>query len=182
MSNSNKKLSLEELNRASIQEFKQAPKNNIILVLDNVRSMNNVGSAFRTADAFACTEICLVGITAQPPHREISKTALGADESMAWSYFPDTQSCLKYLKDNDWEFYCVEQVEKPIYLQDLEVKKDKKYAFVFGNEVFGVSEEFIEKANACVEIPQFGTKHSLNVSVTMGVVVWDVVSKLLSQY
>lgn len=174
---SHKKLSLEELNRLSVEEFKLSEKNQLILVLDNIRSMNNVGSAFRTADAFACQEICLVGITAQPPHREISKTALGADESVSWKYFPDAQACTEYLRSNGWEIYCVEQVENPILLQNFEVSSDKKYALVFGNEVFGVSEDFIHLSDGCIEIPQFGTKHSLNVSVTMGVVVWDIVSK-----
>ena len=178
---SQKKLSLEELNRLSVAEFKNIEKHQIILVLDNVRSMNNVGSAFRTADAFACQEICLVGITAQPPHREISKTALGADESVTWNYFPDTDSCIEYLRKNGWNIYCVEQVENPILLQDFNVSKDKKYALVFGNEVFGVGEDFISLSDGCIEIPQFGTKHSLNVSVTMGVVVWDFVSKLFPQ-
>lgn len=180
MSELNKKLSLEELNRLTVEEFKASDKNKIIIVLDDIRSMNNVGSAFRTADAFACEEICLVGITAKPPHREISKTALGADESVAWTYFPDVASCLAYLKQKGFKIYSIEQVENPIYLQDFKPDVVNKYAFVFGNEVFGVNEDFIEGSDACIEIPQFGTKHSLNVSVTMGIVVWDVLSKLKS--
>jgi len=181
MSEINKKLSLEELNRLSVSAFKASEKNQIILVLDDIRSMNNVGSAFRTADAFACQEICLVGITAQPPHREISKTALGADESVTWRYFEKISDCVTHLKNKGFNIYSIEQVEHPIYLQDFKVEASGKYAFVFGNEVFGVNEEFIADSDACIEIPQFGTKHSLNVSVTMGIVVWDVITKIKSQ-
>lgn len=182
MSELNKKLSLEELNRLSIEEFKATQKNPIILVLDDIRSMNNVGSAFRTADAFACEEICLVGITAKPPHREISKTALGADESVNWSYYENAASCLAYLKEKGYQIISVEQVEKPVYLQNFHAEKDEKFAFVFGNEVFGVNDEFIAHSKQCIEIPQFGTKHSLNVSVTMGIIVWDILSKIKFQY
>ncbi len=180
MSEINKKLSLEELNRLTIDEFKAIDKNPFILVLDNIRSMNNVGSAFRTADAFACEEICLVGITAKPPHREISKTAIGAEDSVKWTYFADPESCLAYLKEKGFNVYSIEQVEHPIYLHEFLPEKSQKYAFVFGNEVFGVNEEFIEGSSNCIEIPQFGTKHSLNVSVTMGIVSWDFVSKIKS--
>ncbi len=180
MSQVNKKLSLEELNRLSVEEFKSTTKNQVIIVLDDIRSMNNVGSAFRTADAFACEEICLVGITAKPPHREISKTALGADESVNWKYYSDIASCVSYLNEKGYKIYCIEQVERPVYLQDFQPQVGGKYAFVFGNEVFGVNDEFISSADGCIEIPQFGTKHSLNVSVTMGIVCWDVISKIKS--
>lgn len=175
---SNRKLALEELNRLSVEQFKEAPKNQLIIVLDDIRSMNNVGSAFRTADSFACEEVCLVGITAKPPHREISKTALGADEAVTWNYFPDIATCVSYLRNKGYTIYSIEQVEQPIYLQDFAPVSGEKYAFIFGNEVFGVNEEFIEASQGCIEIPQFGTKHSLNVSVTMGIVIWDILSKL----
>lgn len=179
---SNRKLSLDELNRLSVEQFKEATKNQLIIVLDDIRSMNNVGSAFRTADSFACEEICLVGITAKPPHREISKTALGADEAVAWSYFPDIASCVSYLRNKGFSIYSIEQVEQPVYLQDFVPVSGEKYALVFGNEVFGVNDDFIEASKGCIEIPQFGTKHSLNVSVTMGIVIWDILSKLNYQY
>jgi 23S rRNA (guanosine2251-2'-O)-methyltransferase len=171
------KSSLEELNRLDLAAFKQVEKFPFVFVLDDIRSMNNIGSAFRTADSFRCAHVYLCGITAQPPHREISKTALGADESVAWSYFETPAACLADLKKNGFEVFCIEQVDQSIGLQDFIPAKGKKYAFVFGNEVFGVNEAWIQGATASLEIPQFGTKHSLNVSVTMGIVAWDFISK-----
>lgn len=171
------KLALDELNRLDVSSYKAIDKFPYVMVLDDIRSMNNIGSAFRTADAFRCAQICLVGITAQPPHREISKTALGSDESVDWVYFDSAESCFTHLKDLDFEIYCIEQVDQSIPLQEFKPEKDKKYAFVFGNEVFGVNDYWIQSACGSLEIPQFGTKHSLNVSVTMGVVSWDFVSK-----
>ncbi len=171
------KLSLDELNRLDVAAYKSVEKFPFVFVLDDIRSMNNIGSAFRTADAFRCSHVYLVGITAQPPHREISKTALGADESVDWTYFESAEACLSHLKSLSYEIYCIEQVDQSIALQDFKPQADKRYAFVFGNEVFGVNDYWIGASEASLEIPQFGTKHSLNVSVTMGVVAWDYVSK-----
>jgi tRNA G18 (ribose-2'-O)-methylase SpoU len=171
------KLSLDELNRLDVAAFKQVDKFPFVFVLDDIRSMNNIGSAFRTADSFRCAHVYLCGITAQPPHREISKTALGADESVDWTYFESPDACLSHLIASGYEVYCVEQVDQSISLHDFKPDADKKYAFVFGNEVFGVNDSWIQGASGSLEIPQFGTKHSLNVSVTMGIVAWDFVSK-----
>jgi tRNA G18 (ribose-2'-O)-methylase SpoU len=171
------KLSLDELNRLDVDAYKTLEKFPYVFVLDDIRSMNNIGSAFRTADAFRCAHIYLVGITAQPPHREISKTALGADESVDWTYFATAEECFTHLKSKAFEVFCIEQVDQSISLQDFKPNEGSKYAFVFGNEVFGVNDFWIESASGSLEIPQFGTKHSLNVSVTMGVLAWDFVSK-----
>ncbi|MEN9958163.1 MAG: rRNA ((2251)-2-O)-methyltransferase [Bacteroidota bacterium] len=171
------KLSLDELNRLDVSAYKSAEKFPFVFVLDDIRSMNNIGSAFRTADAFRCAHVYLVGITAQPPHREISKTALGADESVDWTYFESAEACHGALKALGYTVYCIEQVDQSISLHDFKPVAGNKYAFVFGNEVFGVNDYWIEAASGSLEIPQFGTKHSLNVSVTMGVVAWDFVSK-----
>lgn len=171
------KLALDELNRLDLTTYKSVNKFPFVFVLDDIRSMNNIGSAFRTADAFRCAHIYLVGITAQPPHREITKTALGADESVDWTYFPTAEGCFAHLKSLNYEVYCVEQVDTSIALDQFKPVSNKSYAFVFGNEVFGVNDYWIEEAAGSLEIPQFGTKHSLNVSVTMGVVAWDYVSK-----
>lgn len=174
------KLSLDELNRLDVTSFKQAEKFPFVFVLDDIRSMNNIGSAFRTADSFRCTHIYLCGITAQPPHREISKTALGADESVNWSYFESPATCFDHLVESGYEVYCIEQVDQSIPLQEFVPLDGKKYAFVFGNEVFGVNDAWIQEADFSLEIPQFGTKHSLNVSVSMGVVIWDFVAKIIA--
>ncbi len=171
------KLSLDELNRLDVSAYKSAEKFPYVFVLDDIRSMNNIGSAFRTADAFLCAHIYLVGITAQPPHREISKTALGADESVDWTYYESVELCHAALIESGFTVYCIEQVDQSIALNEFKPEVGKKYAFVFGNEVFGVNDYWIEVATGSLEIPQFGTKHSLNVSVTMGVVAWDFVSK-----
>jgi tRNA G18 (ribose-2'-O)-methylase SpoU len=175
-----KKLSMDELNRLDISAYKSTEKFPYVIVLDDIRSMNNIGSAFRTGDAFKCSAIHLCGITAQPPHREISKTALGADESVDWFYFEDGAASRQSLRAEGYQIVCVEQVQDSVSLEKFEPVKGAKYAFVFGNEVFGVNDAWIQEADFSLEIPQFGTKHSLNVSVSMGVVIWDFVSKIIA--
>jgi 23S rRNA (guanosine2251-2'-O)-methyltransferase len=174
-----KKLSMDELNRLSTEEFKASEKLPCILVLDDIRSMNNIGSVFRTADAFKIEKIYLCGITATPPHREIQKTALGADETVTWEYAEDVQALVTKLKTDGVQVAAVEQVENSVSLLDFQPQNAQKYAFVFGNEVFGVNQSVVEQADFCLEIPQYGTKHSLNISVTAGIVAWDFVSKSL---
>jgi len=174
----NEKLSMDELKRLDVTQFKNSEKFPFVMVLDDIRSMNNVGSAFRTADSFRCSHIYLSGITARPPHREISKTALGADESVDWTYFDGPSDCIKALKELGYTLICIEQVKDSISLFDFNPDQNHKYAFVFGNEVFGVNELFINEADYSLEIPQFGTKHSLNVSVCMGIVSYDFISKI----
>ncbi|GHB47016.1 RNA methyltransferase [Mongoliitalea lutea] len=173
-----KKLSMDELNRLSVEEFKKVEKIPLVIILDNVRSLNNVGSAFRTSDAFLVEKIYLCGITGTPPHREIQKTALGATESVAWSYVETTLQAIKELKASGYTICSVEQVDKSIPLHQFEVNKSEKYALVFGNEVFGVEEAVIKASDNIIEIPQLGTKHSLNISVSMGIVIWDLLSKM----
>jgi 23S rRNA (guanosine2251-2'-O)-methyltransferase len=170
-----RKLSMDELNRKSVDEFKQSDKMPIMIVLDNIRSMHNVGSSFRTADAFLIEGIYLCGFTAQPPHREIHKTALGATETVTWTYFEETTEAIKTLKEEGYEVWAIEQTEGSIMLDDLLMEKDEKIAVVFGNEVDGVSDEVIKICNGCIEIPQYGMKHSLNVSVAAGIVLWELV-------
>jgi tRNA G18 (ribose-2'-O)-methylase SpoU len=172
-----RKLTTEELQRISVEEFKQTPKIPVVLVLDNVRSMHNIGSVFRTADAFSVEKIYLCGITAQPPHREIQKTALGATDSVVWEYVAETSQALENLKKQNFTIVALEQTNESVFLQDFEADKSKKYAFVFGNEVVGVEQTVIDACKMAVEIPQFGTKHSFNVSVTVGIVLWDYVLK-----
>jgi tRNA G18 (ribose-2'-O)-methylase SpoU len=172
-----RKLSLRELNRVSISDFRQQEKAPVVLVLDNVRSALNVGSAFRTSDAFTLEKILLCGITAKPPHREILKTAIGATESMEWAHFSETTEAVKQLKDEGYKIWAVEQAEESVWLQDFKVGPDEKYALVFGNEVAGVSEEVMALADGALEVPQFGTKHSLNISVCVGVVCWELFSQ-----
>ena len=157
----------------SVQEFKEADKLPIIVILDNVRSMNNVGSAFRTADAFRIDHIFLTGITGKPPHREIQKTALGATESVSWQYFENTSQAIAEAKALGFTVLAVEQALGSTLLGDLEIKEGSKNALVFGNEVFGVEEAAMKLVDGCVEIPQFGTKHSLNISVSLGIVLWE---------
>ncbi len=171
---------MDELNRLDISAYKTTEKFPYVIVLDDIRSMNNIGSAFRTGDAFKCSAIHLCGITAQPPHREISKTALGADESVDWFYFEDGAASRQSLRAEGYQIVCVEQVQDSVSLEKFEPVKGAKYAFVFGNEVFGVNDAWIQEADFSLEIPQFGTKHSLNVSVSMGVVIWDFVSKIIA--
>ena len=172
-----RKLKNEELQRLSVEEFKASTKAPLVLVLDNIRSMNNIGSAFRTADAFKLEKIILTGITAQPPHRDIHKTALGATESVTWEYEKDTTTAIKKLQASSYQVLAIEQADESTLLQDFEPREKTGYALVFGNEVFGVKEEIIPMVDEVIEIPQFGTKHSLNISVTVGIVVWDLLSK-----
>ena len=173
-----RKISNEELKRPSLEEFAQQEKVPITLVLDNIRSMHNVGSAFRTADAFAIEAIVLCGITAQPPHREIHKTALGATDSVSWRYEKEVTDACEQLKAEGYQLWAVEQADESTMLENFKVASGEKYALVFGNEVFGVSDEVVAMADGCLEIPQFGTKHSLNVSVSTGVVLWELVRQL----
>ncbi|MDJ1504438.1 RNA methyltransferase [Xanthocytophaga agilis] len=175
-----RKLSMDELNRPSVEAFKNTKKNPFILLLDNVRSAHNVGSAFRTADAFAVEKIMLCGITATPPNREIAKTALGATESIAWEYSETSEEAVKRLRDEGYLIVILEQTEGSINLNHFTISSDKKYCFVFGNEVFGVDEKLLPLAEVSVEIPQFGTKHSLNISVSVGIVLWECSRQLLS--
>ncbi len=172
---------MDELNRLSAEDFKTSEKFPFVLVLDDIRSMNNVGSVFRTADAFKAEKIYLCGITATPPHREIQKTALGADETVAWEYASDVTALVTTLQAQGYTVMAIEQVSSSVSLLDFKATPQQKYAFVFGNEVFGVNEKVVQQANHCLEIPQFGTKHSLNVSVTAGIVCWDYVSKVIQQ-
>jgi len=173
-----RKLSNNELNRLSVDDFKKSEKVPIIVILDNIRSLSNIGSAFRTADAFRIEAIYLCGITAQPPHREIHKTALSATESVDWKYFKTTEEAIIQLKDRNFSIISVEQVEGSIMLNEFNANSGSKYALVFGNDVLGVDESIINMSDHCVEIPQWGTKHSLNVSVSVGIILWDIVLKL----
>ncbi len=168
----------DALPRLSVEDFKQSPKRPIAVVLDNVRSMHNVGATFRTADAFLTEKIVLCGITGQPPHREIHKTALGATETVAWQYAQEITTALRQLKEEGYTIALIEQIDQSVLLQDFQYDATQKYAFVFGNEVFGVSEEALPYADVCLEIPQFGAKHSLNISVSIGVVLWDYFLKM----
>lgn len=176
-----RKISNDELNRLSVDDFKTTKKFPIAVVLDNVRSMHNVGAAFRTADAFAVEKLLLCGITGTPPHREIHKTALGATETVEWAYFKETTEAIGQLKADGYRVMVVEQTDEKTFLQDFTPSGSQRYAFVFGHEVFGVSDEVVSLADGAIEIPQFGTKHSLNITVSLGVVVWDVVSKMMGK-
>lgn len=170
-----RKLKLEELGRVDVETFKQQDKTPVVLVLDNVRSALNVGSAFRTADAFALTHIYLCGITAQPPHREILKTALGATEAVDWTYQKDAPEWVAQLKADGYQIWAVEQATERTWLQDFKLQNDQQpIALVFGNEVNGVDQSIIDLADGVLEIPQYGTKHSLNVSVSLGITVWEI--------
>ena len=173
-----RKLKLAELNRVDVPTFKKQDKTSVVLILDNIRSGLNVGSAFRTADAFALEHIYLCGITAKPPHREILKTAIGATDSMDWTYVESTVKIAQQLQKEGYQVLAVEQADESIELQDLQVAKQDKIALIFGNEVKGVSEDVMVLVDAAVEVPQFGVKHSLNISVCVGVVVWDVFKKM----
>jgi 23S rRNA (guanosine2251-2'-O)-methyltransferase len=169
-----RKLLNSELERKSVEQFKKTEKAPFIIVLDNVRSQSNVGSIFRTADAFLTEAIYLCGITSCPPHREIQKTALGATESVTWKYFPKTADAITELKDNEYKILAVEQAEGAVELQNLQIESDSKYALVFGHEVNGVDQEIVNQSDMCVEIPQFGTKHSFNIAISVGIVLWEV--------
>ncbi len=175
-----RKLLNEELGRLDVEAFKKAPKIPVVLVLDNIRSLNNVGSAFRTADAFRVAAVYLCGITATPPHREIHKTALGATESVDWQYFSTTSEAVARLRGEGYRIIAVEQADESIALQNFRPEAGSKYALVFGNEIKGVEDQVVGLADAVVEIPQFGTKHSLNISVSVGVVLWDMWVKMQS--
>ena len=174
----NKKLKLWELNRLSPEEFSKQEKLPVVVVLDDIRSFENVGSVFRTSDAFGIQEIILCGITPVPPHREIHRTALGATETVTWSYAPKTLDAIKKLKSAGYTIYALEQAEKTILLQHLKKSVDSRIALVFGNEVNGVNQEVIDHCDGVLEIPQFGTKHSFNVSVTLGMTLWDYFLKV----
>lgn len=175
-----RKLLNEELNRLTAQEYKQADKCPIVVVLDNVRSLNNIGSVFRTSDAFRIEKIYLCGITATPPHREIHKTALGAEECVDWKYFQDTVEAIKELKAEGFTIVSVEQVENSLSLDNYTIDIRRKYAYVFGNEVKGVDQNVVNFSDYCLELPQFGTKHSFNISVTVGIVLWQVLHPLFT--
>ncbi len=172
-----RKLKNSELGRPNVEEFKKLPKIPLVVVLDNIRSLNNIGSVFRTSDAFLIEKIWLCGITARPPHKEIHKTALGATESVAWEHAEDTLALIEKLKDSKIEIISIEQAENSTMLQDFKIDPAKKYAVIFGNEVKGVQQEVVSASDHCIEIPQFGTKHSLNISVSCGVVLWDLFKK-----
>ena len=171
----------DELNRLSLEEYREVEKLPITVVLDNVRSQHNIGSVFRTADAFRVEKIYLCGITATPPNREIHKTALGAEESVPWEYIEETAEVVRRLKDTDYCIVSVEQTENSLSLEHYTLSPGQKYAFVFGNEVRGVQQEVVNSSDHCLEIPQFGTKHSFNISVTVGMVLWQVVPPLFSK-
>ncbi|MDI6048664.1 RNA methyltransferase [Flavobacterium sp. XS2P24] len=173
-----RKLENSELDRKSIEAFKQSEKTPLILVLDDIRSLHNIGSVFRTADAFLIEKIYLCGITATPPNKEIHKTALGATETVTWEHHENVLTVIEKLKTENVMTLAIEQVESAIFLQNFEVQKGEKYALVFGNEVYGVSQEAVALCDGCIEIPQLGTKHSLNISVSAGIVVWDLFQKL----
>jgi len=172
------KLKLDDLKRATVQEFKQQDKLAVTVILDSVRSMHNVGSIFRTADGFAVEQIYLCGITAQPPHREIEKTALGATQSVDWFYFQNITDAIAKLKSDGYRIVAVEQASTSVMLNEFEPPVEHKYALIFGNEVNGVSEEAMQMIDTCIEIPQFGTKHSFNIVVSAGIVLWDFFNKL----
>ena len=172
------KKSILELDRLSTEQYQQVDKLPFIIVLDNVRSLNNIGSVFRTSDAFLVEEIYLCGITATPPHPDIHKTALGAEDSVKWSYFADTIEAVDKLHAMGYVVYSIEQVKDSISLESIQLDKKQKYAVILGNEVKGVQQEVVDKCDGCIEIPQFGTKHSLNVSVTAGLVIWDFFKQL----
>lgn len=172
------KKSVLDLYRLSTEQYQQVDKLPFIVVLDNVRSLNNIGSIFRTSDAFLVEEIYLCGITATPPHPDIHKTALGAEDSVKWSYYQDTTEAVDKLHSLGYTVYSIEQVKNSISLESLILDRDQKYAVVLGNEVKGVQQEVVDKCDGCIEIPQFGTKHSLNVSVTAGLVIWDFFKQL----
>jgi len=173
-----RKLLNSELERKTLEEFKKAEKAPIVIVLDNVRSQSNVGSIFRTADAFLTKAIYLCGITAQPPHRDIQKTALGATESVSWKYFPETLDAIHKLREAGYRIIGIEQAEGSVELQDFRIVKGEKYALIFGNEVNGVDQKIINLCDYCVEIPQFGTKHSFNIAISVGIVLWEMCKNL----
>ncbi|MBC8985280.1 RNA methyltransferase [Pedobacter sp. N36a] len=173
-----KKLKTDELNRVGVEEFKEQEKLPVIVVLDNVRSMHNIGSVFRTADGFAIEKLYLCGISAQPPHREIEKTALGATQSVAWEHFETTLDAVASLRKDGYEIIAIEQASGSTMLNTFQPDVQKKYALIFGNEVNGVADEVMTQIDKCIEIPQFGTKHSFNIVISAGIVLWDFFAKL----
>lgn len=173
-----RKLKLDELNRVDITAFKEQEKLSVVVVLDNVRSMHNVGSVFRTADGFSVEKVVLCGITAQPPHREIEKTALGATQSVDWVHFEDTLTAIDHLRNDGYQIIAIEQAQDSTMLNTFKPNQQVKYALIFGNEVNGVSDEAMQKIDECIEIPQFGTKHSFNIVISAGIVLWDFFAKL----
>ncbi|MHA4895656.1 RNA methyltransferase [Pedobacter sp. PWIIR3] len=172
------KLKLDQLNRVSVEEFKAQEKLPVVVVLDNVRSMHNIGSIFRTSDGFSIEKLALCGITAQPPHREIEKTALGATQSVAWQHFDTTLNAVKALRAEGYQIIAIEQASGSTMLNTFIPAQEKKYALIFGNEVNGVDEEVMKEIDECIEIPQFGTKHSFNITISAGIVLWDFFAKL----
>lgn len=172
------KLRVEEMGRLEVAEFKAAEKLPVVMVLDNIRSLHNVGSVFRTADAFRLQSVCLCGITGCPPQQEIHKTALGAEDSVDWQYYPTTEEALAALRAEGYTIYSIEQVEGSLKLDEISLSSNGRYALVMGNEVKGVQQQVVDASDACIEIPQFGTKHSLNVSVTAGIVMWEFARQL----
>jgi tRNA G18 (ribose-2'-O)-methylase SpoU len=173
-----RKLENNELERKSVEDFKEAVKTPIIIVLDDIRSLHNIGSVFRTADSFLIEKIYLCGITAIPPNKEIHKTALGATETVDWEYHENVLEVVAKLQEENITVFAVEQVENAIFLQHFQVNTDRKYALIFGNEIFGVNQKAIELCDGAIEIPQLGTKHSLNIAVSAGIVVWDLFAKM----
>lgn len=173
-----KKLKIDEFNRVDVEGFKAQDKLPVIILLDNVRSMHNVGSVFRTGDGFAVEKVLLCGITAQPPHREIEKTALGATQSVAWEHFEDTLEAIDKYRAMGYKIIAIEQAHDSIMLNTYQPKLDEKYVLIFGNEVNGVSDEAMQKIDECIEIPQFGTKHSFNIVISAGIVLWDFFAKM----
>jgi len=169
-----RKLLNEELDRLSVEAFKRVEKIPLVVVLDNVRSLNNIGSVFRTADAFRLEGLYLCGITATPPHRDIHKTALGATESVRWEYYKKTARAIEILKKEGYRIFSVEQTEGAVLLDQLELSDHQKYAVVFGHEIRGVDQKIVDMSDQCIEIPQYGTKHSLNIAVAAGIVIWDI--------
>jgi len=173
-----RKLKNSELGRIEVEEFKKVAKIPLIIILDNIRSLNNIGSVFRTSDAFLVEKIYLCGITAKPPHKEIHKTALGATESVDWEYVEDALKLIHELRDNQIKIASIEQTENSTLLQDFTIEPGQKYAIIFGNEVKGVQQKHVSVSDYCIEIPQYGTKHSLNISVSCGIVLWDLFKKM----
>lgn len=173
-----KKLKNSELNRISIDEYKAAEKTPFVVVLDNIRSLNNIGSVFRTSDGFRLEAVYLCGITAQPPHREIQKTALGATESVHWKYFKETTDAIIELKNSGYQIFAIEQAKDSYKLGEFTPDFTRKCAFIFGNEVKGVQQKVIDISDGCLEIPQYGTKHSFNISITVGIVLWEMFQRL----
>ncbi len=172
---------MEELNRKTVDEFRRADKIPVIVILENIRSAYNVGSVFRTADAFLIEAIYICGYTAKPPHKEITKTALDAQHSVDWKYFENARAAIAVLKANKYKVFAIEQVTNSISLGKLQELNFKKIAFIFGNEVTGIEQETIEMCDGCIEIPQFGMKHSLNISVAAGIVLWEVVRNTINK-